>query len=60
MADLKKFAEQLERAVKEGKSDEELLDIAKDGRTSSFTGHWAKATTKVNNLIDKTASSSIA
>ena len=56
----KKFAEQLERAVKEGKSDEELLDIAKDGRTSSFTGHWAKATNKVNNLIDKTASSSIA
>jgi hypothetical protein len=56
----KKFADQLDRAVKEGKSDEELLNIAKDGRTSSFTGAWAKATTKVNNLIDKTASSSIA
>jgi hypothetical protein len=50
-----KFAKQLERAVKEGKSDEELLDIAKDSRTDTFTGHWAKATAKVNNLIDKTA-----
>jgi hypothetical protein len=32
-----------------------LLDIAKDSRTDTFTGHWAKATAKVNNLIDKTA-----
>jgi hypothetical protein len=56
----KKFAEQLERAVKEGKSDEELLDIAKNNRTDTFTGHWAKATAKVNNLIDKASSSSIA
>lgn len=50
-----KFAKILETAVKEGKSDEELLDIAKDSRTDTFTGHWAKATAKVNNLIDKTA-----
>jgi hypothetical protein len=55
-----KFAKKLEDAVKEGKSDEELLDIAKDGRTNTFTGAWAKATTKVNNLIDKAASSDIA
>ena len=55
-----KFAKKLEDAVKQGKSDEELLNIAKDNRTDTFTGHWAKATTKVNNLIDKAASSSIA
>ena len=55
-----KFAKKLEDAVKEGKSDEELLDIAKDGRTSTFTGAWAKATTRVNSLIDKAASSDIA
>jgi hypothetical protein len=45
----------LDRAVKEGKSDEELLDIAKNSRTNTFTGAWAKATTKVNSLIDKTS-----
>jgi hypothetical protein len=50
-----KFAEKLDRAVKEGKSDEELLDIAKDSRTNTFTGYWAKANAKVNSLIDKTA-----
>lgn len=48
-----KFAKKLERAVGEGKSDEELLDIAKDSRTDTFTGAWAKATAKVNSLIDK-------
>jgi hypothetical protein len=55
-----KFAKRLEDAVKQGKSDEELLNIAKDNRTDTFTGAWAKATTKVNNLIDKAASSSLA
>jgi hypothetical protein len=50
-----KFAKKLETAVKEGKSDEELLDIAKNDRTDTFTGHWAKATTRVNSLIDKTS-----
>jgi hypothetical protein len=55
-----KFAKKLEDAVKQGKSDEELLNIAKDNRTDTFTGHWAKATAKVNNLIDKAASSSLA
>jgi hypothetical protein len=50
-----KFAQRLERAVKEGKSDEELLDIAKESRTNAFTGYWAKANTKVNSLIDKAA-----
>lgn len=49
----KKFAEKLETAVKEGKSDEQLLEIAKNSRTNAFTGYWAKATTKVNSLIDK-------
>jgi hypothetical protein len=48
-----KFAKKLEDAVKQGKSDEELLDIAKDNRTETFTGAWAKATAKVNSLIDK-------
>jgi hypothetical protein len=51
----KKFAQKLEKGVKDGKSDEELLDIAKDSRTSSLGGSWAKATTRVNALIDKTA-----
>ena len=50
-----KFAKKLETAVKEGKSDEELLDIAKNNRTNTFTGDWAKATTRVNSLIDKTS-----
>ena len=52
----KKFAENIESAVKSGKSDEELLEIAKNNRTNSFTGPWAKATVKVNSLIDKAAS----
>jgi hypothetical protein len=50
-----KFAKKLEDGVKQGKSDEELLDIAKDNRTETFTGAWAKATAKVNSLIDKTS-----
>lgn len=49
----KKFAQKLETAVKDGKSDEDLLKIAKDSRTQSLSGAWAKATTKVNTLIDK-------
>ena len=55
-----KFAKKIEDGVKEGKSDEELLNIAKDSRTNAFTGAWAKATTKVNSLIDKASSSDIA
>jgi hypothetical protein len=55
-----KFAEKIDKGVKEGKSDEQLLDIAKNSRTNAFTGAWAKATTKVNSLIDKASSSSIA
>lgn len=51
----RKFAKKLETAVKEGKSDKELLDIAKNNRTNTFTGYWAKATTRVNSLIDKTS-----
>lgn len=49
----KKFAQKIESAVKEGKSDKDLLKIAKDSRTQSLGGAWAKATTKVNTLIDK-------
>ena len=55
-----KFAKKLETAVKEGKSDDELLEIAKNSRTNTFGGDWAKATTKVNSLIDKASSSGIA
>ena len=51
----KKFAQKIESAVKQGKSDEELIDIAKESRVSSLGGYWAKATTKVNNLIDRTS-----
>lgn len=51
----RKFADKLEKGVKAGKSDQELIDIAKNSRTGSFTGGWAKANTKVNALIDKTA-----
>lgn len=51
-----KFAKTLENAVKEGKSDQELLQIAKNNRTGSFTGPWAKATTRVNSFIDNVSS----
>lgn len=47
------FAKQLDAGVKAGKSDAELLKIAKDGRTARLSGAWAKATVKVNTLIDK-------
>ena len=47
------FAKLLETAVKEGKSDADLLKIAKDSRTSRLSGAWAKATVKVNTMIDK-------
>ena len=55
-----KFAKKIDTAVKEGKSDDELLDIAKNNRTNTFGGAWAKATTKVNSLIDKASSSGLA
>jgi len=55
-----KFVKKLETAVKEGKSDKELVDIAKNSRTNTFGGDWSKATAKVNSLIDKEASSSLA
>lgn len=51
-----KFAKKLENAIKEGKSDQELLQIAKNSRTNSFTGAWAKATTRVNSFIDNAGS----
>ena len=47
------FAKLLDAGVKEGKSDAELLKIAKDSRTSRLSGAWSKATVKVNSLIDK-------
>lgn len=55
-----KFVKKLEDGVKQGKSDEELLEIAKNSRTNTFTGAWAKANTKVNSLIDKAASTGMA
>ena len=55
-----KFAKKIDTAVKEGKSDDELIEIAKNSRTSTFGGDWAKATTKVNSLIDKASSSGLA
>ena len=55
-----KFAKKIDTAVKEGKSDDELIEIAKNSRTSTFGGDWAKATSKVNSLIDKASSSGIA
>ena len=55
-----KFVKKLETAVKEGKSDKELVDIAKNSRTNAFGGDWTKTTAKVNSLIDKESSSSIA
>lgn len=55
-----KFAKKIDTAVKEGKSDDELLEIAKNSRTNTFGGDWAKATVKVNSLIDKASSSGLA
>jgi hypothetical protein len=55
-----KFAKKIDTAVKEGKSDDELIEIAKNSRTSTFGGDWAKATAKVNSLIDKASSSGLA
>jgi hypothetical protein len=55
-----KFAKKIDTAVKEGKSDDELIEIAKNNRTNTFGGDWAKATTKVNSLIDKASSSGLA
>lgn len=49
----KKFARKLKDAVKKGKSNKELVQIAKDDRTASIGGAWAKGTQKVNNMIDK-------
>jgi hypothetical protein len=51
----KSFAKSLEEGVKAGKSDKELVQIAKDSRTKKLTGAWAKGTIKVNNMIDKEA-----
>ena len=42
------------------KSDDELIQIAKKSRTNTIGGDWAKATTKVNSLIDKASSSGLA
>jgi hypothetical protein len=47
------FAKLLDTAVKEGKTDADLLKIAKDSRTARLSGAWAKATVKVNSLIDQ-------
>ena len=49
------FAKEIEKGVKEGKSDKQLIKIAKENRTSRLGGAWAKATVKVNNEIDKEA-----
>ena len=51
-----KFAKKLEDAVRRGASDEELIDVAKNSRTSSIGGDWSKATAKVNNFIDRASS----
>lgn len=55
-----KFAKKIDTAVKEGKSDDELIEIAKNSRTNTFGGSWANATAKVNSLIDKASSSGLA
>ena len=47
------FAKSIEEGVKSGKSDSELIQIAKNQREKRLGGAWAKATTKVNNLIDQ-------
>jgi hypothetical protein len=49
----KKFAKKLDDGVSQGKSIKELVQIAKDSRTASLGGAWAKGTQKVNNMIDK-------
>jgi hypothetical protein len=47
------FAKTLQKGVKSGMSDEQLIELAKKQRERRLGGAWASATTKVNNLIDK-------
>ena len=51
----KKFANALKKGVKEGKSDKQLIEIAKTTRASALSGYWAKGSETVNRLIDKEA-----
>jgi len=47
------FAKTLQKGVKSGMSDEQLIELTKKQRERKLGGAWASATTKVNNLIDK-------
>ena len=49
------FAKEIEKGVREGKTDSQLIKIAKENRTARLSGAWADATVKVNRLIDKEA-----
>lgn len=49
------FAKELEKGVKTGKSDRQLIEIAKETRAARLSGAWAKGSAKVNSLIDKEA-----
>jgi hypothetical protein len=48
----KKFAESINKGVEKGLSTSELIELAKKNRTTSISGSWAKATEKVNAVID--------
>jgi hypothetical protein len=50
-----KFVKALEKGVKEGKSDKQLIEIAKTTRAAALSGYWAKGSANVNKLIDKEA-----
>jgi hypothetical protein len=53
----KDFANSINKAVNDGKSEKELVKIAKSDRDRRFSGGaWAKANEKVKSLIDKEAS----
>lgn len=46
------FANSINQAVEEGKSDRQLIKIAKEDRRRRLSGGWAQATEKVNKEID--------
>ena len=50
----KDFAKSINKAIDEGKSEKDLIKIAKSDRDRRFGGgSWAKANEKVKSLIDK-------
>jgi hypothetical protein len=48
----KSFANSINEAIEDGKSDKELIKIAKEDRRNKFSGWWVQAQEKVNSEIE--------